>query len=99
MNMTLINRGTEGEMQIIGRLDTNTSPDAEKPLLDAINRFDKVILDMAQLEYVSSAGLRALKSAHLAMRRKGGTLAVKNVGKQVMEVFEITGFVGMLKFV
>ena len=48
---------------------------------------------------VISAGLRALKRAHMAMRRKGGTLAVRNVTKAVMEVFEITGFAGMLKFI
>ena len=99
LNMKLINRDTEGELQMIGRLDTNTAPDAEKILTDTIERFDSLILDMGQLEYVSSAGLRALKRAHMAMRRKGGALAVKNVTKAVMEVFEITGFAGMLKFI
>ena len=68
-------------------------------MVEAGNRFDTLTLDMAQLEYVSSAGLRALKRAHITMRRKGGTLQVKNVTKPVMEVFEITGFAGMLKFV
>ena len=99
LNMKLINRDTEGELQMIGRLDTNTAPDAEKILTDTIERFNSLILDMGQLEYVSSAGLRALKRAHMAMRRKGGALAVKNVTKAVMEVFEITGFAGMLKFI
>ena len=99
LNMKLINRGTEGELQIIGRLDTTTAPDAEKLMTDTIERFDSLILDMEQLEYVSSAGLRALKRAHIAMRKKGGSLAVKNVSSAVMEVFEITGFAGMLKFI
>ena len=99
LNMKLINRDAEGELQMIGRLDTNTAPDAEKILTETIERFDSLILDMGQLEYVSSAGLRTLKRAHMAMRRKGGALAVKNVTKAVMEVFEITGFAGMLKFI
>ena len=99
LNMKLINRATEGELQIIGRLDTTTAPDAEKLMMDTIERFDSLILDMEQLEYVSSAGLRALKRAHIAMRKKGGSLAVKNVSSAVMEVFEITGFAGMLKFI
>ena len=99
LNMKLINRGTEGELQIIGRLDTTTAPDAEKLMTDTVERFDSLILDMEQLEYVSSAGLRALKRAHIAMRKKGGSLAVKNVSSAVMEVFEITGFAGMLKFI
>ena len=99
LNMKLINRDTEGELQLIGRLDTNTAADAEAHMVQAAERFDTLILDMAQLEYVSSAGLRALKRTHITMRRKGGTLLVKNVTKPVMEVFEITGFAGMLKFV
>ena len=99
LNMKLINRDTEGELQLIGRLDTTTAADAETNMVGVVNRFDTLILDMAQLEYVSSAGLRALKRVHVAMRRKGGTLMVKNVTKPVMEVFEITGFAGMLKFI
>lgn len=99
LNMKLINRDTEGKLQLIGRLDTSTAGDAEAKMIEAAERFDTLILDMAQLEYVSSAGLRALKRAHITMRRKSGTLMVKNVAKPVMEVFEITGFVGMLKFV
>ena len=99
MNIKLIKHDNEGELQLIGRLDTNTSPDAEKIFTDVAGRFESLTLDMAQLDYVSSAGLRALKRVHVAMRQKGGTLAVKNVTKAVMEVFEITGFAGMLKFV
>ena len=99
LNMKLINRDAEGELQMIGRLDTTNAADAETNMVGVVNRFDTLILDMAQLEYVSSAGLRALKRVHVAMRRKGGTLMVKNVTKPVMEVFEITGFAGMLKFI
>ena len=99
LNMKLINRDTEGELQLIGRLDTTTAADAEAHMVQAGERFETLILDMAQLEYVSSAGLRALKRVHVTMRRKGGSLMVKNVTKPVMEVFEITGFAGMLKFI
>lgn len=99
LSMKLINRGTEGELRIVGRLDANSAADAERIITETIARFDSLTLDMAQLEYVSSAGLRALKRAHVAMRRKGGALTVKNVTKSVMEVFEITGFAGMLRFV
>ena len=99
LNMKLINRDAEGELQMIGRLDTTNAADAETNMVGVVNRFDTLILDMAQLEYVSSAGLRALKRVHVAMRRKGGTLMVKNVTKPVMEVFEITGFAGMITFI
>lgn len=99
LNMKLVNRDTEGELKLIGRLDTNTATDAEAHMVEAAKRFDTLILNMEQLEYVSSAGLRALKRAYLTMRRKGGTLLVKSVTSQVMEVFEITGFAGMFKFI
>ena len=96
LNIKLINRDTEGELQFIGRLDTTTAADAEAHMIAAGERFDTLILDMSQMEYVSSAGLRALKRAHITMRRKGGALLVKNVTKPVMEVFEITGFADIL---
>lgn len=99
LNMKLINRDTVGEVKLIGRLDTNTAADAEASMIEVVNRFDNLILNLEELEFVSSAGLRALKRAHIAMRRKGGSLAVKGVNKPVMEVFQITGFAGMLKFI
>lgn len=98
MTIKLVNRGTEGELLIEGRLDTTTSPDAEEIFNEVSGRFDKVVLNFAELEYVSSAGLRVLKRLHMAMRKKGGELALKNVNKMVMEVFEMTGFAGLLKF-
>ena len=99
LRMKLINRGAEGEVQMNGRLDNSSAPKAEKALLDMVARFDVLILDMEELEYVTSAGLRALKRVHIAMRRKNGTLAVKNAARQVMEVFEITGLIRLFKFV
>lgn len=99
LNLNLINRGTEGELVLIGRLDSNTSVEAEKVVMDLTERFDELILNMQDLDYISSAGLRILKKAFMAMRRKGGSLKLKNVNKMVMEVFEVTGFAGLLQFI
>ena len=99
LNLNLINRGTEGELVMIGRLDSNTSVEAEKVVMDLTERFDELILNMQDLDYISSAGLRLLKKAFMAMRRKGGSLKLKNVNKMVMEVFEVTGFAGLLQFI
>ena len=98
MNITLINRGQEGELVLEGRLDTLTAPEAEEVFNQTAERFDKVILNMRDLEYVSSAGLRTLKRLHMAMKKKNGNLVLTNVRKMVMEVFEMTGFAGLLKF-
>ena len=70
----------------------------EKILLDVARQFDTLVLDMEKLEYVSSAGLRALKKVYMELRQKHGTLCAKNVGKSVMEVLEITGFTRLFKF-
>lgn len=101
MNLTLnlINRGTEGELVIIGRLDSNTSIKAEQVMMELAERFDNLILNMKELDYISSAGLRILKKTYMFMRRKGGSLKLKNVNKMVMEVFEVTGFAGLLDFI
>lgn len=99
LNVKLVNRGTEGELFLIGRLDTNSAGDAETIFNDVSARFDTLILNLQDLEYVSSAGLRALKRVHIAMRRKGGSLAIKNTSKMVMEFFKVTVFAGMLKFI
>ena len=99
MTIKLINHGDTGILQLEGRLDTNTSPEAEQVFEQMTERFEHVVLDMAQLSYISSAGLRVLKRLHMAMAKKKGTLELKNVNKMVMEVFEMTGFAGLLKFV
>ena len=97
--MKLINRGDEAEVLMVGKLDTQTSVEAEGYFEEASDRFDHVILNMADLSYISSAGLRILKRTHIKLNKKGGQLSLKNVNENIMEVFEITGFAGLLNFV
>ena len=99
MHIKLINRGTEGEVLLEGRLDTNTSPEAEKVLLQLAERFERLTLNFTELTYISSAGLRVLKRLYSAMAKKDGEVVLKNVSKMVMEVFEMTGFVSLFRFV
>jgi anti-sigma B factor antagonist len=94
-----VNRGDEGELLLFGKLDSQTSIDAEKYFEEASDRFDHLILNMAELSYLSSAGLRILKKTHIKMNRKGGVLSLCNVNDNIMEVFEITGFAGLLNFI
>lgn len=96
MNITLINRGAEGELVLAGRLDANSAPEAEEIFKQMIERFDNVVLNMKQLEYISSAGLRVIKIIHMGMKKKNGELKLINVQKMVMEVFEMVGFAGLL---
>lgn len=96
MNIKLINRGQEGELVLEGHLDSMTAPETETVFAQTAERFDTVILNMEGLEYISSAGLRALKRLCMAMKKKNGSLKLTHVRKMVMEVFEMTGFAGLL---
>ena len=96
MEIKLINRGQEGELVLNGRLDSLTSPEVERIFLQMAERFEKLTLNMGGVEYVSSAGLRIIKRLYMAMTKKNGTLLLIHVRKTVMEVFEMTGFAGLL---
>ena len=99
MTIKLINRGTEGELLLEGRLDAVTAPEAEELFLQMTERFEKLILNMEALQYISSAGLRVLKKTYMASVRRNGDLELRHVNKMVMEVLEMTGFSGLLKIV
>lgn len=98
MNVNLINKGTEAEIFLDGRLDTNTAPEVDGVFADVIEKFEKVVLNLEKLEYISSAGLRTIKKLHVGMKKKGGNVVLTHTNKMVMEVFEMTGFAGLLRF-
>ena len=74
-----------------GRLDTVTAPQLEAELEKILSDSDALVLDMANLEYISSAGLRVILKAQKAMNTKG-TMKLIHIGESIMEVFDITGF-------
>ena len=78
-----------------GRLDTNTSPELEKELREALPGASALELDFEKLDYISSAGLRVLLSAQKAMNRQG-EMKVTHVNETIMEIFEVTGFTDIL---
>ena len=91
--LTIINSTENGKaaFALEGRLDTNTSPELEKELREALPGVNALELDFENLDYISSAGLRVLLSAQKAMNRQG-EMKVKNVNETIMEIFEVTGF-------
>ena len=74
-----------------GRLDSTTSPELEKEIMDVIGDLNELVLDLKDLEYTSSAGMRVLLSAQRIMNSKG-SMKVINVRSEIMDIFEITGF-------
>ena len=78
-----------------GRLDTTTAPELEKELKTCLDGVTDLTLDMANLDYISSAGLRVLLSAHKTMMKQG-QMKVINASEIVKEVFDVTGFSDIL---
>ena len=81
--------------KIEGRLDTTTAPTLEKTINEILDGVAELVLDMNQLTYVSSAGLRVLLSTQKKMSKQG-TMKLIGVCEAVMDVFEMTGFVDIL---
>lgn len=86
-------------LTLSGRLDTNTAPQLQGPLLTGVQSGQDVLIDLNQIDYVSSAGLRVLLVAQKAAKSGGSKLTIQNVQPEVMEVFDITGFSGLLEIV
>ena len=87
--------GTTLTVALEGRLDTVTAPDLEAVLKEELDKAEALVFDFSKLEYISSAGLRVLLSAHKAMASKGG-MKVTHVNEIVGEVFDVTGFSDIL---
>ena len=96
--MTISETRREGMIQldIEGRVDTNTSPQLQQSILQAFQKGSHVVLNLEKVEYVSSAGLRALLIGQKTANPKGGTMKLIHVCATVMEVFTVTGFASML---
>lgn len=87
--------GTELTLSLEGRLDTVTAPELEAKIASSIEGITKLVINMEELEYISSAGLRVLLSAQKRMNKQGA-LVLRNVCETIMEIFDITGFCDIL---
>lgn len=90
----MVEKTNDGIIKISGRIDSNNAAEFEKELLDAAAGADGgITLDAAELEYVSSAGLRVF----LKLKKSAaGEAAVINTSPEVYEIFDVTGFTSLL---
>lgn len=82
-------------LSVIGRVDTTTAPQVETEVDAVPADVTLLVMDLARLEYISSAGLRVLLKAQKKMNKQG-SLVIKNVNETVMEIFDVTGFCDIL---
>lgn len=96
MNINSTINGSELTVAVDGRLDISTAADFDKALKANLDGVTTLIIDMKDLEYVSSAGLRVLLATQKAMDEKGGSMKIRNVNETISEVFIVTGFADIL---
>ena len=97
MNIQVTKQGNVSVMCVEGRLDSMSSLEFEKQLLKLIDDGGAfVALDCAKLDYVSSAGLRAILSAAKRAKQAKGKLTLGNPSQQVSEILDIAGFASIL---
>ena len=91
-----INHGNELVVCLKGRLDTITSVDFSNALSKEEINENIVIIDMKELEYISSAGLRALLALKKSLAASNKSLEIHNLNPVCQEVFKVTGFKNIL---
>ena len=96
--MTITSNKTNDKLTLSlgGRLDTTTAPELEKAITQQCRDVTALEIDMAKLDYISSAGLRVLLAAKKSMDAANGTLTVTHVCDEIREVFDMTGFLDIL---
>ena len=95
MNIRKSAESTKLTIALEGRLDTTTAPQLESELGTALDNVTDLVFDLANLDYISSAGLRVLLSAQTKMNKQGNML-VRHSKPEIMEIFDVTGFTDIL---
>jgi len=91
MDIKKISDGSALTIQLIGRLDAVTALELDKNLSASLADVDDLTIDLADLEYISSAGLRMLLKIQKRMDKQG-SMKICNVRENVREVLDMTGF-------
>ena len=95
MNIEKSLEGSKLFVKVIGRINTVTAPQFAEAFHD-LESVDEIEIDFAELEQITSAGLRVLLEVQCNMTNKGGTMVVKNINELVNEIFVLTGFINFL---
>ena len=99
MDIKKANTAEGMELTIVGRLDIATSSWLLSTLTEALESSETIVLDLAGVDYVSSAGLRVLLKAQKLAQQTSKSMKLKNITPEAMEVFDITGFTGILTII
>lgn len=95
MTISQNKEGSKLTVTLEGRLDTTTAPELETELKTALDGITELVFEIKDLAYISSAGLRVLLSAQKVMNKQG-SMVIRGASEEVMEIFDVTGFVDIL---
>ena len=99
LNIKMEKVGDELHVGLEGRLNNMTAKDCGQQIQSELDNVRRVVLDFANLEYISSAGLRVLVALQVHMEKSGGEdVCVRNATGIVLETLEIAGFRGVINF-
>ncbi len=92
MNMIETNCGDYIRLAVEGRVDVVTSPQLQNRILGCFQKTSHLVIDFLNVEYISSAGLRALLIGQKTASSKKGSMKIVNVAEPVMHVLDVSGF-------
>ena len=92
MNITEVKGESKLQLVVEGQVDTITAPELQQRILTSFQKTKEVVVDLQKVNYMSSAGLRAMLLGQKTAQSKGGRLVLINVQQTVMQVFEMSGF-------
>ena len=95
MDINMTREGTQLNVEVVGRLDSLTYTELEEALDNAYDGVELLVMDLGQLEYVSSSGLRVLLGASQTMDEQG-KMVVRNVTDPIRKVINMVGFDSVL---
>ena len=98
MNIKQNKVGDKVVVSVNGRIDTNTAPEFLEYLKGVMPGAKELEIDLAGVDYVSSAGLRVILFAQKTMNSQG-SMSVSHVNSDIMETFELTGFTDILNII
>lgn len=95
MNIEKFNESEKLTLRIDGRIDTKTAPELDEIIKTSLDGITSLIIDLENVSYISSAGLRVLLIAQKQMNKQG-EMKITHVNNDIMEIFEVTGFSDIL---
>jgi anti-sigma B factor antagonist len=85
-------------LKIVGRIDSSNAGDLDSTLKDLLNSgTTNIVLELSEVEYMSSAGLRAIVSALREAKKKRGDVRIATPSERVAEVFSLAGLLPLFE--